>query len=280
MTGTVRDNLGVPVVGAQVTALTTPARPSDRVGVESVHTNRQGVYSFTELEKVQGENQFKISVQSYAQGDDKAFGLFGSWYGGGQDYERAPVVTVTPGTPVGAVDVVLERAGGIAGSVTGLPGTPLEPSVTVLGKSDGVEHIGVHGGFFDEAVVDFESDSTFESRSLRPGTYKVRFDDDSGFHAGEWWKDKSAIDDAVVITVKSGQLVSGLDAVLGNRLVGPRPPVDRRRLPLGRQADHRRARAAWNVQTDTDFAYEWLVGDTVVGTGDVFTPTSAQSATD
>ncbi|MCW2833593.1 MAG: S-layer protein [Nocardioides sp.] len=270
VTGTVRDNLGVPVVGAEVTALTTPARPADRTNVERVYSNRQGVYSFKNLEKVQGESQFKISVNAYVQGDDNAFGLFGSWYGGGQDYERAPVVTVTPGTPVGAVDVTLERAGGIAGSVTGLPGTPLEPSVSVLGADDGLGHPSPV--FFD--LVDFESDATFESRSLRPGTYKVRFDDSSGFHAGEWWKDKSAVDDAVVVTVKSGQLVSGLAAVLGNRLGAvERPSIDVDYPWVGKPIAARSG--VWNVQTGTDFDYEWLVGTTVVGTGETFTPTTA-----
>ena len=102
------------------------------------------------------------------QGDDNAFALFGSWFGGGQSYDAAPAVTVTPGTPVGAVDFVLDRAGGIAGSVTGLAGTPLNPFVSVFGPTDGQ---------FAFSGVTFEPDSTFESRSLRPGTYKIRFDD-------------------------------------------------------------------------------------------------------
>ena len=31
----------------------------------------------------------------------------------------------------------------------------------------------------------------------------------------------------------------------------------------------------WNLQTGTDFNYEWLVGSTVVGKGETFTPTTA-----
>ena len=266
VTGSVKDNLGVPVVGARLTAVTTPARASDRVSIESVYTNRQGVFAFTELEKVQGENQFKIVAGAHQQGDDNAFALFSSWIGGGLDYDRAPAVTVTPGTPVGVGDVVLERAGGIAGSVTGLPGTPLSPSVSLLGNDDGTEYFG--------AGVDFETDSTFESRSLRAGTYKVRFDDWSGFHAGEWWKNKSEVDDAVVITVKSGQLVSGLAAVLGNQLAAVERPSLSVDYPWVGKAITASS-GVWNVQTDTDFDYEWLVGSTVVGTGETFIPTTA-----
>lgn len=265
LTGAVRDSTGVPVVGARVTATTTPASSSDREVVEYAYSNRQGVYNFTELEKVQNENQFKVSATASEQGDDDAFALFGSWFGGVQNYDSSPAVTVTPGTPVGAVDLVLERAGGIAGSVTGLAGTPLEPGVKVFGPADGQ---------FAQAGVEFEPDSTFESRSLRPGTYKIQFDDFSGFHAGEWWKDTSELEDAVVVTVKPGQIVGGLNAVLGNKLAATQRPVIGAYPWVGKAltADS----GVWNLQTETAFKYEWLVGSTVVGTGDTFTPTTAQ----
>jgi hypothetical protein len=272
VTGAVKDNLGTPVVGALLTAVGTPASSTDRKTFEHAYSNRQGNFAFTELDKVQGENQFKILAGGtewnpggvVEQGDDNAFTLFGSWFGGGQDYDRAPVVTVTPGTPVGAVDFALERAGGIAGSVTGLAGTPLNPYLSVFGATDGQ---------FAGVGVDFEADSTFESRSLRPGTYKVRFDDSSGFHAGEWWKDESEVEDAVVVTVKSGQMVGGLNAVLGNKLAATQRPALPDYAWVGKAiaADA----GVWNVQTDTEFSYEWLVGSTVVGKGETFTPTTA-----
>lgn len=274
VTGAVKDNLGVPVVGARVTAYGTPASPSDRTVLETTYSNRQGNYAFTELEKVQGENQFKLvagSSQNFgggvvAQGDDLAFTLYGSWFGGGQDYDRAPAVTVTPGTPVGAVDFSLERAGGLAGSVTGLAGAPLSPFVSAFGPNDGQ---------FAAIGVDFKTDSTFESRSLRPGTYKIRFDDGSGFHAGEWWKDTGELEDAVLVTVKSGQMVGGLNAVLGNQLTSTeRPTMSSDYAWVGKALTA--SPGVWNLQTDTAFKYEWLVGSTVVGAGSSFTPTTSQ----
>ncbi|UUZ57626.1 hypothetical protein [Nocardioides sp. B-3] len=236
---------------------------------EVAYSNRQGVYAFTELDKVQGENQFKISAgsdQSYIeQGDDNAFTLFGSYWGGSRDYDRSPAVTVTPGTPVGAVDFTLERAGGLAGSVTGPAGTPLQPSVSAMGDRD---------GNYTSVFADFEVDSTFETRSMRPGTYKIRFDDFSGFHAGEWWKDRAKVDDAVIITVKAGRVTGGLNAVLGNQLGAvERPSITSPYAWVGKAltADP----GVWNVQTNTDFNYQWLVGTTVVGQGETFTPTTA-----
>jgi hypothetical protein len=252
------------VVGALVEANTTPAYTGDSRRVDFAYSNRQGIYSFTELDKVQGENQFKVEASAEEQGDDNAFELFGSWFGGGQNDETSPAVTVTPGTPVGAVDFVLDRAGGIAGSVTGVAGTSLNPYVMVVGATDGV---------LTWDGVTFEADSTFETRSLRPGTYKVRFDDSTGFHAGEWWKDEAEIEDAVVVTVKPGQMVGGLNAALGNQLVATQRPVIADYPWVGKAitADS----GVWNLQTDTDFNYEWLIGSTVVGKGDAFTPTTA-----
>lgn len=271
VTGSVKDNLGAPVVGARLAAVGTPTSSAQRETFEVAYSNRQGNYAFTELDKVQGRNQFKISASGengglVEQGDDNAFGLFGSWFGGGQDYDRAPAVTVTPGAPVGAVDFVLERAGGIAGSVTGLAGAPLNPSVSAFGPTDG-EYASVFG--------DFQADSTFKSLYVRPGTYKIRFDDGSGFHAGEWWKDKAEVDDAVLVTVKSGQMVSGLNAVLGNKLTASeRPTMSSDYAWVGKAitADP----GKWNLQTGTAFNFEWLVGSAVVGKGDTFTPTTAQ----
>lgn len=269
LTGAVKDSIGTPVVGARVSALTTPASSLDEKVVETVYSNRQGVYSFTELEKVQNENQFKIYASANEQGDDNAFDLFGSWFGGLQNKEASPAVTVTPGTPVGAVDFVLDRAGGIAGSVTGVAGAPLSPDVDIYGANDGVQSLvqSFNG-------VEFEADSTFESRSLRPGTYKVRFDDTTGFHAGEWWQDESEVENAVIITVKPGQLVGGLNAALGNNLAAIQRPVIADYPWVGKPltADS----GVWNLQTDTDFSYEWLVGSTVIAKGDTFTPTTAQ----
>lgn len=276
VTGAVKDNLGAPVVGAKITALANTATTADRKVYEVAYSNRQGNYAFTELEKVQNKNQFKLvaggdadanstTPQVVPQGDDLAYTLYGAYLGGGQDYDRSPAVTVTPGAPLGAVDFTLERAGGIAGSVTGLAGAPLSPSVSALGPVD-----GEFASFFNE----FKTDGTFDSRSLRPGTYKIRFDDSTGFHAGEWWKDTYKVEDAVLVTVKSGQTVGGLNAVLGNQLkASDRPTLSSDYAWVGKAltADP----GAWTLQTGTSFKYEWLVGSTVVGTGSTYTPTTA-----
>jgi hypothetical protein len=259
-TGTVKDDLGAPVVGAIVQAVTTPGATGERQVVETTRSNRSGVYVLDELDKVAGENQFKLFGYADVQGDDNAFGLFGRWHGGQQSYDRAAVLTTTPPTPVGA-DIVLARAGGIAGSVTGVAGLPFGGYATAI-SSDGTFQDG----------TGTETDHTFEMRSLPAGTYKVGFGDGNGFHAFEWWKD-SSFAKATTITVKPGQLTGGLDAVLSAALnaierpeIGGYPWVGK---PISVD------RGQWNVETGTTFTYEWLVGSTVVGTGPTFTPSTS-----
>ena len=168
-----------------------------------------------------------------------------------------------PGHARGAVDFVLDRAGGIAGSITGLAGRRLTP---YGGRGRRPTRSG------RRRRTRSKPDSTVRVPLLRPGTYKVRFDDFTGYHAGEWWKDKAAFEDAVPVTVKPGQLVTGLNAVLGNQLAATQRPE------IGAYPWVGKAIAAdsgvWNLQTDTAFKYEWLVGTTVVGKGDTFAPTT------
>lgn len=260
-TGVVKDELGVPVVGAVVQAWSTPANPGDRIEVEYTRSNRSGVYVLDELDQVAGENQFKILGSSGGQGDDKAFALFSRWYGGQQSYDRAAVLTTTPPTPVGA-DIVLGRAGGIAGSITGAAGLPFSGYASVI-SSDGSHQDG----------AGTEADNTFEMRSLPAGTYKVSFVDGAGFHAPEWWKD-SSFADATEITVKPGQLTGGLDAALSATLSATERPETSTYPWVGKAISAKRG--AWNVETGTSFSYEWLIGSTVVGTGASYTPTKAQ----
>jgi protocatechuate 3,4-dioxygenase beta subunit len=259
-TGVVKDELGVPVVGAVVTAWSTPAA-GDRLQVETTRSNRSGVYVLDDLDQVAGENQFKISGASGGQGDDNAFSLFSRWYGGQQSYDRAAVLTTTPPTPVGA-DIVLGRAGGVAGAITGAPGLPLA-GYAIARSADG----------FTDGSAASEVDGTFDIRTLPAGTYKVSFGDGEGFHAPEWWKD-SSFEDAVEVTVKPGQLTGGLNAALSATLSATERPETGKYPWVGKAISAERG--AWNVESGTTFSYEWLIGSTVVGTGSSYTPTKSQ----
>lgn len=258
LSGVIKDDAGTPLVGVPVYAYDTPNAPAKEQVVESTRSNRAGVYSFTRLES-SVENQYKIQANtaSYEPGDDNAFAVFGSWFGGRTSYDRAPAITV----PAAGADISLTRAGGIAGAITGVAGLPLEGFVSVT-DADGSQY----------GVAGTKVDNTFLSRELYPGTYKVSFSDFSSNHAGEWWKDAS-FEDATTITVRSGQVVTGLSAVLAGTLSAKeRPEVDG--YPwVGKPVTV--DSGTWNIMGGTRFTYEWLSGSTVVGTGATFTPSAS-----
>lgn len=262
LTGAVKDDAGAPVVGAYVVAYNTPNAPAKEQGVSYVRSNRLGVYAFDDLDQVAGETQFKIAAEPAEVGDDNGFGLFGSWLGGRTTYDRAATVTVTPGTTIPGGDITLMRAGGIEGLITGAAGLPLSGSVQLLSVD------GISGGSSST-----KADNSFEMRYVYPGTYKVRFADGSGNHVPEWWKD-STFEKATEITVKPGQMVSGLNAVLAASLAATDRPEAKGYPWVGKSISL--DRGEWNFETGTTFSYEWLIGSTVVGTGASYTPTKAQ----
>lgn len=260
VSGAVRDDAGAPLVGVPVHAWSTPNGAASEKIVETVRSNRQGVYSFTELDQVAGENQFKIEAapsDGYTPGDENAFRVFDSWYGGKTDYDRSPVVTV----PAAGADISLLRAGGIEGSVTGVAGLGLSGSATLL-DADG-DNVG---------GAATKADNTFKSRSIYPGTYKVQFADNQGNHAAEWWKD-ATFADARTITVKPGQMVSGLNAVLAATLSTDERPEVKNYPWVGKPVSA--TSGSWNLSSGTTYTYEWLNGSTVVGNGATFTPSKS-----
>ena len=157
------------------------------------------------------------------------------------------------------------RAGGIQGSITGATGVSLAGGVELV-ASDG------EAGYAAGA----EADNTFTSRSLFPGTYKVRFVDYSGSHVPEWWKD-STFEKATEITVKPGQLVGGLNAVLGARSRPPSGPSVKGYPWVGKSVSV--DKGEWNLETGTTSPTSGWSASTVVGTGAIYTPTKARSVT-
>jgi hypothetical protein len=259
--GTVRDDSGAPVVGAYLSAWNTPNAPAKEQVVEYARSNRSGAYAFDDLDQVAGENQFKVLAEHAGTGDDNGFALFDSWLGGRTSYDRAGAVTVAAGTTVPG-DITLMRAGGVEGTLTGATGLPLDGSVQLMSVD------GVNGG-----STSTKADNTFEMRYIYPGTYKVRFSDFSGNHVPEWWKN-STFARSTEITVKPGQMVSGLNAALAASLAATERPEAKGYPWVGKSISV--DKGEWNYETGTTFSYEWLVGSSVVGTGASYTPTKAQ----
>ncbi len=260
LTGSVKNDAGVPIIGALVSAWNTPNAPAKEESVTSTRVNRAGVFVFDDLDGP--ETQYKLLASAQEQGDNEAFSLFSQWFGQRTTYDRATTVTLTPGATLPGADITLMRAGGIEGSITGVTGLPLSGRVTLT---------SVNGQYSGAAST--EVDNSYRTRTVYPGKYKVQFSDNSFSHVPEWWKD-STFEDATVITIKPGQLVSGVSAVLGASLLANERPKIKGYPWVGKSISV--DSGMWNLQDGTQFSYEWLIGSTVVGTGTSFTPTKSQ----
>ena len=105
-----------------------------------------------------------------------------------------------------------------------------------------------------------------------PGNYKVLFSDSSfnsytitRVHSPEWYDD-TVFSQAKIVTVTSGRTITGINAALSENLKALRKPEI-----LGNPYLKGKVRATPGSLVDgapaRPTSYEWLLGDTVVGTG-------------
>jgi protocatechuate 3,4-dioxygenase beta subunit len=263
--GAVVDSAGRPVAGAVVAAYDTPT-DGDRQQAEVQQTNRAGQYFFTGLDR-STENAYKVYAVDGYDVEEGAYARLPRWFGGAQSYAGAQVV----GIPAAGVNISLPLTGGISGTVS---------------SESGMSVRGVEVRFFDEsgnpAATEYdtqayaEEDGTYTDTRLTPGTYKVQFvdsyydDSDPRAHAPEWYDD-TTFAKAKVITVKSGETVTGINAALDEQLRALRKPEIRGKQYLGGKL--RAYPGVWSVDTGTTYAYEWLVDGAVVGTGPTYAVT-------
>lgn len=249
VSGTVRDQVGGLGVGYTVRAYSTPANPLDREVVATTVSNRSGGYAFTTLDRIGGETEFKIEVVGELAREDGDFARRTIWTGQKLGYETATAVSAAPQV----IDFVQPVAGGVAGTVTseagGVPERPqvafYDADMTIAGGSE--EH---------------KTEGSYETRNLWPGDYTVQFGGER--HVSEWWDDAVA-GEAKTITVKPGQVVTGISAALAAGVKAVERPTVKGDAWVGKTI--RLDKGVWTQMADNEFTYEWLVKGAVVATG-------------
>jgi len=270
VSGVVTDSSGAPVIGARVDAYDTPADSDKPQLNESVSTNRAGQYYLTELSDT-SEDAFKVQVTDYLSREEGQYARLARWFGGAQTYRSASLVT----KPAGSVDVSLPLTGGISGTVTSESDLPVDSTV--------VRFFDERGNPLDEGQAYVEDDGTYATTGLVPGTYKVQFVDvaaagywggsgDLRAHAPEWY-DNTSFAKAKKVTVTSGATVTGINAALSQDLRTFRKPEINGKPYLGGKV--RAYPGVWSLDSGTTYRYEWLIGDTVVGSGTTYRVTKA-----
>lgn len=267
LSGVITDSAGKPVTGAIVEIWDTPADGDRREIIDSTYTNRGGSYNFTRLDKTNlSEDTFKVRAADNFPVEEGSYTRLSRWWGGAQTYAGAK----TLGVPTSAVNVALPLTGGISGTVTSEANLPVGSVQVTFFDADGNGQSA-----FGSAGV--EENGTFSTTSLVPGTYKALFTGSSysnGIydHAPEWYDD-TTFAKAKVITVTSGQTVTGINAALSQQFKAVRKPEIRGNQYLGGKL--RAWSGVWAIQSGTTYLYEWLIGDTVVGTGPTYEVTKA-----
>ncbi len=248
VSGTVRDELGNLGIGYEIELYDTPADPRDAEEVGRTISNRAGQYHFTQLDRIGGETEFKIVVRGEDPREDGEFARRTTWSGDKLGYETATAITAAPRV----LDFTLPVAGGVSGAVTSeAGGIPVNAYAAFRdGDSRDVDGVGV------------EIDGTYDLRSLWAGTYTVQF---GGYnHVTEWWKD-ALPENATAITVKPGQVTTGISAALSKDVKAiERPEIDGNAW-VGKTLSLDAGR--WNTQASSKITYEWLAGTTVIATG-------------
>lgn len=249
LSGTVRDQLGGVGVGYNVVAYNTPANPVDREVVARTVSNRAGGYAFTTLDRIGGETEFKIEVVGEPAREDGDFARRSIWTGQKYGYETAAAVTAAPQV----IDFVQPVAGGIAGAITSeAGGVPDNPRVTFWDADS------TSAGSADE----HKADGTYENRNLWPGDYTVVFGADR--HVSEWW-DNAIAAEAKTVTVKPGQVVTGISAALAKDVKAVERPTVKGDAWVGKTI--RLDTGVWTQMADNQFTYEWLAKGAVIATG-------------
>ena len=250
VSGTVRDELGAVGVGYEIRLWDTPTDPKNAKAVATTRSNRAGAYHFSQLDRIPGETEFKIEVVGEYAREDGDFSRRTTWSGNKHGYNTAAAVTAAPRT----LDFVLPVAGGVSGAVTSEAGGRPDGAFVTFHDSGRTQ--------FGNGVREILADGSFDERSLWAGTYTVRFS--ATDHVTEWWKDATP-DKAVTITVKPGQVVTGISAALGKEVKAVDRPEVKGGAWVGKTI--RLDEGEWNTENTSRFSYEWLVGTTVVATG-------------
>jgi len=131
------------------------------------------------------------------------------WYNDVLLASEATTLAVTQGSATYGIDATLVQGSSIEGTVTSSGGA-------------GIGTVHVEAKYWDPLISDWVvagSDQTdpsgfYRVTGIRPGTYHVRFIDQSGVYVEEWYDDERLESEATSITVAEGVPTTGVSAVM------------------------------------------------------------------
>ncbi|MGB0385327.1 MAG: carboxypeptidase regulatory-like domain-containing protein, partial [Ardenticatenaceae bacterium] len=133
---------------------------------------------------------------------------FQEYYENASDIEHATDITVTTGSSTGNIDIVFDEYGGrIAGTVTSESGTAL-PNIAVTAYISN----GWSWSSYRSTATDVSGN--YQLLALDPALYKIRFRDNDGSYAFEYYSNTTSLDSAIQISVTEGVTTTNINAEL------------------------------------------------------------------
>jgi hypothetical protein len=219
--GIVRDEAGLPIAGASVSAGASliPGTP------RSTTTGVDGSYELVGL----AGGDYTVGFDSH-----------------GKLHQTAPA-TVSLGVTTSGVDVTLVEGGTIAGTVTDPLGAPVS-GANVLAA--GPRYVTATTG----------ADGSFTVVGLETGSYTLRFSPPEGVDlVSEYWQDSPSVSSATPVAVTTGSATTGIDAVLDRPAVISGRVTDASGNPLSAFVSLSTGSSSFAAVTASDGTYQAVV---------------------
>ncbi|TGN99956.1 hypothetical protein PN36_29875, partial [Candidatus Thiomargarita nelsonii] len=195
ITGTVTDTAGNPLMGIEVAAYRWNG--TNWFWLNLVLTDASGNYDVGGLNTGTYRVRFRDPSGTYAT----------EYYDNAPDIISGTNLDLTAGTTTPNVNAQLGYAGNITGTVTDTAGNPLMGINVAAYHQDGSNWVWINANSTDSA-------GNYDIGDLNAGTYRLRFRDNSGTYAVEYYNDVPNIDSGTDITVTLGTPTTGIDAQL------------------------------------------------------------------
>ncbi len=156
--------------------------------------------------------KYRVYFDTTGGCDNSLYGQRPQWFTGAVTKAAATLVTVTAGQVTTDINATLHNDGGISGTVTAAAGgTPL-PGACVRAVPVGAKAAGRD----PSRTASFTGTGDYQLTGLAPGQYTVQFSSGCGAtgYATQWWMHASSAGKATVITIRAGEVATGINAAL------------------------------------------------------------------